>query len=57
METTTPFIAPKTIWIAFGGGANVLDPCTTTEKEGCGYTHPVTILTLSAGRTLDYLDG
>ena len=45
METTTLPTVTKTIERAFGGGANVLDPCTTTEKEGCGYSHPVTILT------------
>ena len=42
MENITLSIVTKTIEIAFGGGANVLDPCTTTEKEECGYIPPVT---------------
>ena len=42
METTTLSAAEKTIERAFGGGANVLDPCTLTEKEEYGYSPHVT---------------
>lgn len=39
MEAITSSTVTKTIEIAFGEGAIVLDLCTMTEKEKYGYSH------------------
>ena len=57
METITQFIAPKTIGIAFGESASVLDLCTLIEKEEYGYNHPATTSTSYVGRTQGSFDG